>query len=162
MDRSRAQAFQGGGRAAASSLIPLGRDVTRRKIKRAAHGQKIPAFFLSSSPLAAPRPPRPPFQCQQKWGWNVAAGKRLLHLKGATPEQIVLSVITSAIFRETQLIVSLLVPFQPDGSPAERSLATRTCHWIKTIKLQRAPLQRLRFDEGTIIQPIAASRAPQG
>lgn len=75
-----------------------------------------------------------------------------------SPRQIVLSVLTSAIFREKQLIVSLLGPVEPQlNAPA-----TRTCHWIKTIKEQRAPLQRLPFDEGTIIQPIAASRAPQG
>lgn len=76
------------------------------------------------------------------------------HEKNSASAQISVSIIMSPIHRENELIVKLLVPCYPQYAPAEWSVAMRTCHRTKTIKLQRARLQLCHFDEWTIIRPV--------
>lgn len=53
---------------------------------------------------------------------------------------ISVSIIMGPIYSENRLIVWLLVPCYPQYAPAEWSFAMRTCHWMKTIKLQRGSI----------------------
>lgn len=66
MDRSWAQAFWGGLTSTPNSLILLGRYVTRREIKSAAHGQKIPPFFPFQ--VAPSQPPQATIPMSTKLG----------------------------------------------------------------------------------------------
>lgn len=84
------------------------------------------------------------------------------HEKSGAAAPISVSVIMSPIYDKNELIVSLLVPCYPHFAPDEWSFAMRTCHWIKTIKLQRARLQLRHFDEGTIIPPIPILMSSSG
>lgn len=78
--------------------------------------------LLPASFQVAPRSRRPPGRHSRVNRSRLECGRwnGLLHLRGATPEQEQERSGSCAIFREEQLIVSLLLPFQPGGSPAER------------------------------------------
>lgn len=127
-----------------------------------------PIAFYRPAALATPIPLSHYCNVNKIWAGNVAAWWKSaqsmgsLHEKNGSTAQLSVSIIMRPIYREKELIVSLLVPCYPHCNPAEWSLAKRTNHWIKTIKLQRARLQFHHFDEGTIIQPIAILMSSSG
>lgn len=126
-----------------------------------------PAFYHPSS-LTNPIPSSHNCNVNNTGAENVDVWWKSTRLTGSLREksgaaaQIPVSVTMNPMYSKDELIVSLLVPYYPHFAPDEWSFAMRTCHWIKTIKLQRARLQLQHFDEGTIIPPIPILMSSSG
>lgn len=185
MDRCWAQALQGGGREARSPLYQThtsyrgatwGGELKVQLMGKASDfifsfSQAGPPSlaFITLPPPSHPHTLKPLLQCQQNWGWECGHLMKNNLLNGSlTWKEECLSAdlriyhYVPRLLSENELISlisQLLVTCYPQYAPAECSFTTWTCHWIKTIKLQRAPLQRCHFDEGTVIPltPIRTS-----